>query len=180
LSRPAVIDQSLPCTFSNNAPKAYPLGKTVVTWNIADRFGNATAFSQNVIVVDTTSPVFTKIPEPVTVTTTSIHAFIDLGGVATGAIAGYDIFPFTITNDSPGEFFQGTTTVWWSATDVNGNKRQVSQQIIVKRPAEDTLQARIIGGRQKHLAKLRRSGYDGNEFIFQRVAGQNMGRHDGI
>lgn len=36
----------------------------------------------------------------------------------------------------------------------------------------ETLKQRIIGGRQKHLAKLRRSGYDGDEYIFQRLAGQ--------
>jgi Ca2+-binding RTX toxin-like protein len=37
-------------TITNNAPETFPLGDTIVTWNVADNFGNSNSFQQVVSV----------------------------------------------------------------------------------------------------------------------------------
>lgn len=50
-------DDSSPVTITNDAPAAFPMGTTVVTWNAVDRFGNTAIKTQTVTVQDTTPPV---------------------------------------------------------------------------------------------------------------------------
>lgn len=47
---------SLPVTVSNDAPAAFPLGTTTVTWTAEDASGNVATATQLVTVVDTTAP----------------------------------------------------------------------------------------------------------------------------
>ena len=44
-------------TITNDAPKVFPLGETIVTWTATDDYGNAISNIQTVTVLDTISPV---------------------------------------------------------------------------------------------------------------------------
>jgi hypothetical protein len=110
---------------TNNAPAAFPIGTTVVTWTATDTSGNTTTAAQNVTIVDTTPPVLV-VPADVTEMGTSLLSPIDLG-MATAT----DIFPVTITNDAPAAFPLGITVVTWTATDANGNSTTATQLVNV-------------------------------------------------
>src|SRR5438445_12799437 len=62
-----VIIQSI----TNNAPKVFPLGKTIVLWTAEDAAGNISNATQTVDAVDTTAPKITP-PKDVKVEATSL------------------------------------------------------------------------------------------------------------
>ncbi|MCE3201765.1 HYR domain-containing protein [Paenibacillus sonchi] len=112
-------------TLVNNAPEAYPLGITEVTWTAKDENGNVSTKVQKIKVVDTTKPVLT-VPEDQTVEATAVKTPVEIG-MATAS----DIFKYTLVNDAPEAYPLGTTEVNWTATDVNGNKTTGVQRITV-------------------------------------------------
>ena len=57
LGFPKAADDCGPVTFTNNAPKTFGVGKTVVTWTATDASGNPTVHTQTVTVTDTVAPV---------------------------------------------------------------------------------------------------------------------------
>ena len=121
---------------TNDAPEAYPYGTTTVTWTATDEYGNMTTKTQNVTVQDTTAPVFTTpVPEDITVEATDILTpVINLGDPEV-----YDIFKVTLTNDAPGAYPYGTTTVTWTATDEHGNSATITRDITVQDTTAPTL-----------------------------------------
>ena len=55
LTKPIVNDvQNF--TISNNAPNAFPMGTTLITWTAVDAYGNRADAIQNVTILDTTPP----------------------------------------------------------------------------------------------------------------------------
>ncbi len=104
-------------SISNNAPSQYPLGETMVIWTIADLSGNISTANQRVTVFDDQHPSITA-PSNITV-----NADIDECS-ATILIPGtpliYDNCGIdTVTNNAPGFFLIGNTTVTWTVVDVN-------------------------------------------------------------
>ena len=59
-------------SITNNAPDAFALGDTVVTWTATDQDGNSATATQLVSVVDTTAPELT-IPQDVIIDAISIE-----------------------------------------------------------------------------------------------------------
>jgi hypothetical protein len=55
---------SPPVSVSNDAPSAFPLGDTTVTWTAIDASGNVATAEQTVTVVDTTAPTLTVSVSP--------------------------------------------------------------------------------------------------------------------
>jgi hypothetical protein len=115
---------------SSDAPAAFPLGTTLVTWTATDASGNTGTAEQRVTVVDTTAPVLT-VPADIEVEAAGATTEVVIGeAVAT------DLFgPVEIGNDAPSglAFPLGTTLVTWSATDANGNRAEATQSVTVSR-----------------------------------------------
>ena len=132
LGTPVVSDNMTPVNeiiVTNNAPAAFPLGETTVTWTARDAFSNTNTATQKVAVVDTTKPVFTSVPADKVVEATAVQTPVSAIGL--GAATATDIFEVTITNNAPSTFPIGPTTVIWTATDANGNSRTAEQVITV-------------------------------------------------
>lgn len=114
-------------TITNNAPAAFAVGRTMVTWTVSDAAGNVSIASQTVTVVDTTKPSILS-PEDISVETTDpLQNFVTLGNSTVSDAVGV----VTITNDAPAAFPFGKTIVTWTATDASGNTASDPQTIIV-------------------------------------------------
>lgn len=108
---------------TNDAPDAFPLGSTIVTWTAEDASGNTAAATQVVTIVDTTPPVLAAPADKV---------FIVGQPINLGVPAAADIFLVSVTNDAPALFPMGTTLVTWTAMDSSGNASTATQKITVK------------------------------------------------
>ena len=109
---------------SNDAPAAFVLGTTVVTWTATDAAGNSATATQNVSVVDTTPPSLTPPPDIDVVATGPLTA-IDIGMAEAS-----DLFDIqSLTNDAPALFPLGITEVTWTAVDNNGNTSTAIQRV---------------------------------------------------
>ncbi|HEB87229.1 MAG TPA: HYR domain-containing protein, partial [Gammaproteobacteria bacterium] len=117
------IDGSLAVT--NDAPAAFPLGETFVTYSAADSAGNIGSATQRVTVQDTTPPTLVVPDDIVVISSAALSVNI---GTATAS----DIFgPVIISNDAPALFTVGETLVTWTSTDANGNTGTAQQRITV-------------------------------------------------
>ncbi len=119
-----------PVEITNNAPAAFPLGKTTVVWTATDANGNKNTATQTVTIVDTTDPVITA-PKDGTVEATGADTPKDVIFTALGKATATDIFPVNITNDAPDNFLLGVTDVIWTATDANGRDSSATQKVTV-------------------------------------------------
>ena len=123
----AVDDRDGVVAVSSDAPAAFPLGTTTVTYSAVDSAGNTGTATQLVTVVDTTPPALT-VPSDVNV----VAADYDPVTVALGTATATDIFgPVAVANDAPATFTVGTTLVTWTATDTNGNLSTATQNVTV-------------------------------------------------
>ena len=121
----AVTTDIFSVNLTNDAPAAFALGSTSVIWNATDTSGNSSQATQTVLVKDTTSPVIKPIANIIKEATDILTA-IDIG-----TTTATDIFDVTLTNNTPGAFPLGDTTVTWSASDTNGNASTLNQKITV-------------------------------------------------
>ena len=127
LSTPNVSDN---CSFtiSNNAPVAYPLGITTVTWTAVDESGNTTSVNQTVKVLDTTLPT---IIAPANINTIA-NSFCNATGIILGTATTSDNCSVaSVTNNAPSVYPLGTTIVTWTVTDGSGNVATATQTITV-------------------------------------------------
>ncbi len=60
LGTPTANDNCVTTTITNNAPNAFPLGETEVTWTVTDGSGNTATCQQIVTVVDNINPTFVE------------------------------------------------------------------------------------------------------------------------
>jgi hypothetical protein len=127
-----------------NAP--YPVGTTVITWSATDSAGHTDTDTQSVIVTDNTPPVVTP---PANITTTadvnSCSADVDPGeATATDNCSVQSVVGTRIDNqplDAP--YPVGTTTITWTATDVNGNTAQAQQTVTVTDNQDPTVSSAV-------------------------------------
>jgi hypothetical protein len=117
-----LVDGVVP--LNHDAPAAFPLGTTVVTYTAADSRGNLATATQTVTVVDTTPPEFTTLPTDIDRIADGQHSSLDLGTVEAS-----DIFAVTIGNDAPAVLPVGTTVITWTATDASGNTATTTQTV---------------------------------------------------
>ena len=127
LNNPTAVDlQSV--TFTNNASKTFPLGKTTILWIATDASGNTANATQSVTVQDTTAP---KIIPPADVTVQA--SSLDDNTVSSGnATASDNVKVISITNNASKTFPLGKTTILWVATDEAGNKANATQIVDVE------------------------------------------------
>ena len=129
LGTPATNDNCSIASTSNNAPLAFPLGATTVTWTVVDGSGNSATCSQTVTVIDTEFPTITC--------PTNVNVVADLGtctatSVALGTPTSADNCSVSsVTNNAPSTFPLGTTTVTWTVVDGSGNTSTCTQTVTV-------------------------------------------------
>lgn len=104
----------------------FGLGSYAIQMSVDDGKGGIASDDVNVIVQDTTAPTL-NVPADISVTATGPSTTVNLGDAT-----ATDIFlPVNVTNDAPGTFPVGSTTVTWSATDANGNVSNATQTVSV-------------------------------------------------
>ena len=115
-------------SITNDAPEVFPLGETIVTWTATDSSGNSASDSQQISVIDTTTPSIIA-PNDI-----QVEIYDKLGvEIDTGIPTSDDVIDSqpTVTNDAPEVFPLGETIVIWTATDFSGNSASATQTITV-------------------------------------------------
>jgi gliding motility-associated-like protein len=129
LGNPIVADNCVVGVPSNNAPLAFPLGITAVSWTVTDAAGNKTTATQLVTVSDTIAP---QNIAPSNVSVTTDPNACTASNVALGLPVNSDNCGVSsVTHDAPANFPLGTTTVTWHVTDYAGNSAVSYQQVFV-------------------------------------------------
>jgi gliding motility-associated-like protein len=128
LGTPATADNCSVASVTNNAPSAFNVGTTAVIWTVTDGSGNTATTTQNVVVTDVEDPIIIA-PSTITANTTAACA---ASGITLGNATAIDNCSIaTVVNNAPSTFPVGTTTVTWTATDVNGNTATATQLVVV-------------------------------------------------
>jgi hypothetical protein len=113
---------------TGNASGSYPVGVTNVVWTIVDCSGNSHTCNQTVEVIDNQVPV---------ITVSNLLSCFEAGNngcnINLGATASDNCGIASLTSNAPSCFPVGTTTVTWTAMDVNGNSFTAAQ-IITRNP----------------------------------------------
>ncbi|MGQ0771947.1 MAG: HYR domain-containing protein, partial [Nitrososphaerota archaeon] len=124
-------------SITHDAPSAFALGDTTVTWTVTDTSGNTVTATQIISIVDTTAPAVLA-PESLVVEATGPSGTsVSVGDAAATDTIGIE----SITNDSPGIFNLGTTLITWSATDTVGNVATAVQNVTIVDTTAPTITA---------------------------------------
>ena len=120
------------CTLASivsDAPAAFPLGLTTITWTATDAAGNTATCTQTVNVIDNQLPTITC---PSDVTITADAGVCDATGVVLGSpITADNCSVASVTSNAPATFVLGTTTVTWTVVDGSGNSATCNQLVTV-------------------------------------------------
>ncbi len=128
LGSPITADNCSVVSVTNNAPTTFPIGTTTVSWVVTDGAGNTASTTQTVTVNDVQLPTITP---PANVT-----QYVSSGCTVNGIVIGTPVTAdnctvSSVTNDAPGTFPIGTTTVTWIVTDGAGNTASATQLVTV-------------------------------------------------
>jgi gliding motility-associated-like protein len=137
LGTPVFADNCGVASVSNNAPAAFPVGLTIVTWTVTDLSGNVVTDTQSINVVDNENPVAvlvstTLVLDQIGVTTLSVAA-IDLGSYDNCGIASITLGQTQFDCSD-----LGANDVTVTITDNNGNATVQSVTIYVVGSDVDT------------------------------------------
>jgi hypothetical protein len=124
-----ICDSAPVLTTDHPTPAVFPLGTTIVTFTATDASGNVASARTKVTVVDTTRPVLTNVPAPVTVEQTS-HRGTPVRLRLPTATDICDAAP-NVRSDAPAVFPLGTTKVTFTATDDSGNRARATTTVTV-------------------------------------------------
>jgi trimeric autotransporter adhesin len=141
LGNPVASDNCGTVTVTNDAPAAFPIGTTTVTWTATDAAGNNTTATQVITVVDNAAPVIAGMPANITIGNDagSCDAVANwTAPTATDNCAGATL---TSTHNSGDVFALGTTTVTYTATDAAGNTSSASFTVTVNDTENPTITA---------------------------------------
>ena len=128
LGTPVTTDNCTIASVTNNAPTAFPVGTTTVTWTVTDASGNTATATQTVTVTDAINPTITA-PAAITV---NANASCVAFGVALGTpVTADNCSVASVTNNAPAVFPIGATTVTWTVTDAAGNTATATQTVTV-------------------------------------------------
>ncbi|NOX08863.1 MAG: HYR domain-containing protein [Gammaproteobacteria bacterium] len=128
LDSPTATDDSSAVSISSDAPAAFPVGNTTVTWTASDAEGNSATTTQVVSMVDNLPPIFDNLPLSAVIEEASA---VNTSLTLTPPTAS-DIFTLTVTSNAPASFPLGNTTVTWTATDANGNYSTITQLVTLQ------------------------------------------------
>ena len=111
----------------NDAPDAFPLGDTLVTWTAQDSSGNSANATQTVSIIDTTPPSITASDDIVMEATSHDNNIISL----VEPDVDDSVSSVQISNDAPSVFSLGETIITWSATDETANTSTDTQTVSI-------------------------------------------------
>ncbi|MBB5269766.1 gliding motility-associated C-terminal domain-containing protein, partial [Algibacter amylolyticus] len=132
LGTPTVDDNCTETTVTNDAPDAFPLGDTIVTWTVTDGSGNTTTCEQTVTIIDNIDPTFVECSAPVSVNVDANGCTTAIGNIDLGSpIVDDNCTETTVTNDAPDTFPLGDTIVTWTVTDGSGNTTTCEQTVTI-------------------------------------------------
>lgn len=115
---------------SHSSGDVFNVGTTTVTYTATDIGGNTVMCDFNITVTDSEDPMINC---PGNVTVDSDAGACENSSVNIGmAIASDNCGIASVSNDAPASFPVGTTTVTWTATDVNGRQNTCTQTITVE------------------------------------------------
>ena len=141
LGTPVTADNCAVASVTNNAPAAFPLGVTTVTWTVTDVNGNTTTATQTVTVVDVTLPTVT-LPTVVTVAANNTcvapnnSTYINFG-----LVINDNCTIGTTTNNGPSNFPLGYSSITWTIVDGSANSVTANQSIHVVDQTNPTITA---------------------------------------
>jgi large repetitive protein len=113
-------------SITNDAPDFFSFGLTTITWTVSDEAGNIATGSQQISVVDTTSPTITS-PDDILLEATGQSTKVNLGQPQISDLVSIS----TVTNDAPESFSLGETILTWNVTDTSGNSANSTQTITI-------------------------------------------------
>ncbi|HET8719557.1 MAG TPA: HYR domain-containing protein, partial [Candidatus Nitrosotenuis sp.] len=145
LGTPDVFDSIGITSLSNDAPDAFQLGQTTVTWTATDEAGNTATATQLVTIVDTTAPQLT-VPQNIVVDATSLNTSVSIGKASAEDLT--DKAP-TITNNAPAVFPLGDTTITWTVSDQFGNISNQTQTVTVLACGKSVDSYNLINGTEE-------------------------------
>ncbi len=129
LEAPTVIDNYLVYSVTNDAPTAFPLGSTVVTWTAKDGEGNLVTAVQTITVIDKELP---KIFPPAAITVhTDANSCTATNVVLELPVTLDNCSVADISNDAPLAYKLGANVVTWIVTDGSGNTNTATQTVTV-------------------------------------------------
>ena len=128
-------------TVTNNAPAAFPLGNTTVTWTATDAAGNTATATQVITVVDNTAPTIAGIPANITTGNTAGSCNATVTWTAPTAADNCAGVTLTSSHASGSVFALGTTTVTYTATDAAGHTTTASFTVTVNDTQNPTITA---------------------------------------
>ncbi len=128
LGSPVTSDNCTVVSVTNNAPSAFALGTTTVTWTVTDEAGNIGTATQTVKVIDAILPTI--------IAPTNIVKVLGSGCTATGITLGTPIADdnctvVSVTNNAPTIYLVGVTKVTWTITDGSGNTATAIQTVTI-------------------------------------------------
>jgi hypothetical protein len=127
-------------TVSSNAPAAFPLGVSTVTWTGRDASGNQGTATQTVTIKDTIPPSITAPPNVTAECTSPSGTPVTLGSPTVSDIC--DASP-AVTNDAPAVFPLGSKVVTWVAKDASNNQSSATQTVKVQDTTAPVVKASI-------------------------------------
>jgi hypothetical protein len=110
---------------------AFPVGTTTVTYTATDVNGNTTTASFDVVVIDSEFPEITGMPSNFNVDADPANCTAVVTWTAPSANDNCEVSSLTSSHASGSAFPVGTTTVTYTATDVNGNTTTASFNVVV-------------------------------------------------
>lgn len=138
LGTPVTADNCGVAGVSNDAPAAFPLGNTIVTWTVTDGSSNTATASQTVTVTDNINPTITA-PADVSVT---INSGCTATGVSLGTpVTGDNCSVANVSSNAPAAFPLGNTFVIWTVTDGSSNTATAIQIVTVSDNINPTITA---------------------------------------
>ena len=146
LGVPTTADNCLVSPATNNAPAAFPLGPTTVTWTVADNHGHTATDTQVITVVDKTPPGLTVPPDSSAFANSSCQALIP--DVVSGSTASDNCGAATVTQSPAAGTVvgPGPHSIVVTATDAAGNHtdKTVTFTVIDNTPPTITLNGNVI------------------------------------
>ena len=113
-------------SITNNAPEFFSFGLTTITWTVSDEAGNIATGSQQISVVDTTSPEIIS-PTDIVLEATGLTTSANLGEPQVSDLVSVS----TVTNDAPESFLLGESILTWIVTDTSGNSANSTQTVTI-------------------------------------------------
>ena len=121
---------------TSDASDIYLVGTTVVTWTVTDENGNTNQCSQSITVTDDQLPAITcggDISETIISSADCDHMItVPTPNSSDNCAVESVVNDFNGLDDASAVYPFGTTTVVWTATDVNGNQSTCTQTITLK------------------------------------------------